>query len=149
MFLCLYSRYCRGTGLVVTENVSLLFLFNWLFCTAKLVQLTVARAVQPTESTTADGSDEDSSTQDGNDIMADQTTKLKDGGQTNRRHPSAICQQIDQCLAFFVGVPDSFERSLQALLRALYDEDGVMSRISFLEIHGVDTIFDVVRLFPG
>ncbi|KAF1795023.1 Peptidase M1, alanyl aminopeptidase, C-terminal [Phytophthora cactorum] len=47
-----------------------------------------------------------------------------------------ICQQIDQCLAFFIGVPDPVERNLQSLLKALYNNK-------------VTTIFDAVRLFPG
>ncbi|KAE9335114.1 hypothetical protein PF008_g13645 [Phytophthora fragariae] len=132
-------------------------------CTAdivELVQFAVAEATRPPEAT-ADESDDEGSIQghdDNEDVVVQADKKTVDDKQATHGNPPGICQQIDQCLAFFVGVPDPMERSLKALLIALYDDEhlddpskrgnSTVPCISFREIHGVTSIFDVVRLFP-
>ncbi|KAE8886605.1 hypothetical protein PF003_g29289 [Phytophthora fragariae] len=133
-------------------------------CTAdivELVQFAVAEATRPPEAT-ADESDDEGSIQghdDNEDVVVQADKKTVDDKQATHGNPPGICQQIDQCLAFFVGVPDPMERSLKALLIALYDDEhlddpskrgnSTVPCIRFREIHGVTSIFDVVRLFPG
>ncbi|KAE9093983.1 hypothetical protein PF005_g17924 [Phytophthora fragariae] len=132
-------------------------------CTAdivELVQFAVAEATRPPEAT-ADESDDEGSIQghdDNEDVVVQADKKTVDDKQATHGNPPGICQQIDQCLAFFVGVPDPMERSLKALLIALYDDEhlddpskrgnSTVPCIRFREIHGVTSIFDVVRLFP-
>lgn len=57
-----------------------------------------------------------------------------------------LCNQIDQCLAFFPGVASTAERGLQSLLEWLYDGS---TGVDFQRVHGVASIQDVVVLFPG
>jgi hypothetical protein len=129
---------------------------------AKLVQLAVAEAVQPQEAEVVDserdGSIPDEAQEEVSDQSFDPPEEVDATEKDREKHPS-ICQQIDRCLAFFVGVPDPVESNLQALLVDLYDEKHYAQqrqnsgeatpRGSFHEMHGVATILDVVRLFPG
>lgn len=125
------------------------------------MQLAVAEATRPPEAT-SDESDDEGSIQEYDEnegVVVQAGKKMVDDKQVTHGNPPGICQQIDQCLAFFVGVPDPMERSLKALLIALYDDEHLdapskggnltIPCSSFREIHGVTTIFDVVRLFPG
>ncbi|KAG7378724.1 hypothetical protein PHYPSEUDO_009723 [Phytophthora pseudosyringae] len=125
-----------------------------LYCLwTKLIRRAVAESVRPQE-TEADESDNEESTQgeNGKEEMIDQDegvgmgehNKVVDGGKL----PStpSICQQIHQCLAFFIGVPDPVERSLLALLEELYgnerfgeqqkNDDLVSPGTGFQDIHG-------------
>ncbi|KAL4159621.1 hypothetical protein PRNP1_000198 [Phytophthora ramorum] len=133
-------------------------------CTAdivEVVQLAVAEALCPQDAEADESDNEIPATEqvEKEEMIEQEDSKIVESDrQPNRGETPSICQQIDQCLAFFVGVPDSFERSLQTLLVTLYDDNRAgdqhessetkTSRISFQEIHGASTIFDVVRLFP-
>ncbi|KAE9029774.1 hypothetical protein PR002_g10044 [Phytophthora rubi] len=76
------------------------------FCTAdivELVQLAVAEATRPPEAT-ADESDDEGSIQghdDNEDVVVQADKKTVDDKQATHGNPPGICQQIDQCLAFF------------------------------------------------
>ncbi|KAG3136094.1 hypothetical protein PI126_g17971 [Phytophthora idaei] len=122
---------------------------------AELVSRAVTEAVSPQE-TEVDESDDEESMQE--EIQNEEEIGAEVGDQVvddKLLSTPGICQQIDQCLAFFIGVPDPVERNLQSLLKALYNnkcvgeqQDVVSPRISFQDIHRVTTIFDAVRLFP-
>ncbi|KAF1794956.1 Peptidase M1, alanyl aminopeptidase, C-terminal [Phytophthora cactorum] len=126
-------------------------------CTADIAEVcSVTEAVSPQE-TEVDESDDEESMQE--EIQNEEEIGAEVGDQVvddKLLSTPGICQQIDQCLAFFIGVPDPVERNLQSLLKALYnnkcvgEQQDVVSppRISFQDIHRVTTIFDAVRLFP-
>ncbi|KAE9093947.1 hypothetical protein PF007_g17939 [Phytophthora fragariae] len=89
-------------------------------CTAdivELVQFAVAEATRPPEAT-ADESDDEGSIQghdDNEDVVVQADKKTVDDKQATHGNPPGICQQIDQCLAFFMtrakGVTRQFHAS--------------------------------------
>ncbi|KAL3668359.1 hypothetical protein V7S43_006449 [Phytophthora oleae] len=125
--------------------------------TVELVRLAVSEATRLREREVDEGGNEESMSdeidtqemneqQESGELVDEQMVRVKPPGSPN------ICQQIDQCLAFFSGVPDPAERGLQSLLSALYKserDNEQLQRANFQEIHGVTTIFDVARLFPA
>ncbi|GMF17270.1 unnamed protein product [Phytophthora lilii] len=123
----------------------------------QLVQLAVVEATRSQDTKTDESGNEDSMLEQ---IEKEDITEPRKGGEVrndNQAHKGdySICEQIDQCLAFFIGVPDPVERSLQKLLTTLYDDthttdqyesnESTGLRNKFQDIHGVTTIYDVVR----
>ncbi|KAK1941693.1 hypothetical protein P3T76_006757 [Phytophthora citrophthora] len=117
--------------------------------TAELVRLAVVEAIRLPEY----AGDEDGKERSTSDEIGEEKLELMLDKQMIRVKPLVpnICQQIDQCLSFFIGVLDPVEQGLQTLLSALYKselDNEQPPHASFQEIHGVTTIFDVARLFP-
>lgn len=77
---------------------------------------------------------------------ATHTTSAKTEAREVRQQSSFPLDHIEKCVQFFIGAPSPLEKNLVTLLGYLYND---VITVDFKVIHQVETILDVVVLFPG